>query len=59
MTNFFSRHQCPIMKGRRGFSFCGPQVWNKLPYDIRTCNEVSKFKEKLNYYLFSEAFGAT
>ena len=41
----------------RGFSFCGPQVWNKLPYDIRTCNEISKFKKQLKHHLFSVAYG--
>ena len=40
----------------RGFSFCGPYVWNKLPYNIRTCNEISNFKRLLKYHLFSEAF---
>ena len=40
----------------RGFSFCGPYVWNKLPYNIRTCNEISNFKRLLKHHLFSEAF---
>ena len=40
----------------RSFSFCGPNVWNKLPYNLRTCNEISIFKKLLKHHLFSKAF---
>ena len=40
----------------RGFSFCGPYVWNKLPYEIRTSNDISSFKKGLKCHLFNEAF---
>ena len=40
----------------RGFRFCGPHIWNKLPYDIRTCNNISNFKKKLKHHLFNKAF---
>ena len=35
---------------------CGPYVWNKLPYNIRTCNDITSFKKLLKYHLFSNAF---
>ncbi|KAL5260989.1 hypothetical protein ACHWQZ_G006886 [Mnemiopsis leidyi] len=41
----------------RGFTFCGPAVWNCLPYDIRTCNDMLIFKKKLKSHLFIKAFG--
>jgi hypothetical protein len=43
----------------RCFSFCGPAVWNCLPYDIRTCNDMLVFKKKLKSHLFIKAFGTT
>ncbi|KAL5261579.1 hypothetical protein ACHWQZ_G007325 [Mnemiopsis leidyi] len=43
----------------RCFSFCGPAVWNCLPYDIRTCNNMLVFKKKLKSHLFIKAFGTT
>ena len=41
----------------RGFSFCGPRVWNRLPYNLRTCNNILKFKKQLKHHLFTETFG--
>ena len=43
----------------RGFSFCGPKVWNNLPYDVRTCSNMSAFKKKLKSHLFMKAFSMT
>ena len=43
----------------RGFSFCGPKVWNNLPYDVRTCSDMSAFKKKLKSHLFMKAFSMT
>ena len=40
----------------RGFSFCGPHVWNRLPYELRTLTNIDMFKSKLKTWLFKEAF---
>ena len=40
----------------RGFSFCGPYVWNRLPYELRTLTNIDVFKSKLKTWLFKEAF---
>ena len=40
----------------RSFSQCGPFVWNRLPYDLRTETDIVTFKKKLKTYLFTEAF---
>ena len=40
----------------RSFKYAGPSVWNRLPYHVRTCNDINEFKSKLKTYLFTEAF---
>ena len=40
----------------RSFSYCGPTVWNNLPYEIRTQTAISIFKGKLKTHLFQETF---
>ena len=40
----------------RAFSFAAPILWNKLPYDIRTCSDINKFKKDLKTYYFNMAF---
>ena len=40
----------------RSFSHCAPVIWNILPYNVRTCTNLNKFKQKLKTYLFNEAF---
>ena len=43
----------------RSFSAAGPNYWNKLPSEIRTCNTVLSFRKKLKTYLFVEHFNLT
>ena len=38
--------------GSRAFSVLAPELWNKLPDDIRLCENLSLFKHKLKTYLF-------
>ena len=45
-----------LLRTERSFKHCAPKVWNKLPYEVRTCSEVSTFKKKLKTFLFEEAF---
>ena len=40
----------------RSFKHCAPGVWNKLPCELRTCPEVTIFKQKLKTHLFTKAF---
>ena len=40
----------------RSFSYCGPSVWNCLPYELRTLTDVTTFKNKLKTHLFKEIF---
>ena len=40
----------------RSFSFCGPSVWNCLPYELRTLTDVKVFKNRLKTHLFKEVF---
>ena len=39
--------------GQRSFSYAGPVVWNKLPYDIRSSQSKTSFKLALKTHLFS------
>lgn len=38
---------------KRSFSYAGPQYWNDLPYDIRSCDDVMVFKKKLKTHYFT------
>ena len=40
----------------RAFSVSAPELWNKLPDDIRSCENRSLFKEKLKNYLFKNFY---
>ena len=50
----------PIKKlvtfGEKSFHFAAPEVWNALPYDIRSCTELTSFKKKLKTHFFKIAF---
>ena len=44
-----------VRYGQRGFSVCGPCLWNSLPMDIRSSiNTLELFKKKLKTYLFTK-----
>ena len=36
----------------RTFSHYAPKVWNKLPYQVRTCTDKETFKKDLKTYFF-------
>ena len=40
----------------RSFNVAGPKLWNNLPYNIRSADNMDSFKSKLKTYLFREAF---
>ena len=42
--------------GSRAFSVSAPELWNKLPDDIRSCENLSLFKHKLKTYLFKNYY---
>ena len=48
-----------LVRTERGFSYCGPNIWNNLPYHLRTCNNILQFKKLLKTHLFKEAFCVT
>ena len=39
----------------RSFSIAGPKLWNNLPYNIRSADNLDSFKSKLKMHLFREA----
>ena len=41
--------------GSRAFAVAAPDVWNSLPDNIRSCDNLSTFKSLLKTYLFREA----
>ena len=43
------------LAGRR-FSSAAPAIWNNLPCDIRTCEDLGTFKRKLKTHFFKLAF---
>ena len=49
----------PIMKlkvGERSFRYAAPNVWNSLPFELRSCNSLTIFKRKLKTHFFKIAF---
>ena len=58
-NDFFKLTVPPLSQLRqteRSFSYCGPTVWNQLPYRLRTMSDVKVFKSELKTYLFKKAF---
>ena len=52
--------QVPRMRtesfGKRSFKYAGPDLWNELPYYIRSCDTITAFKKRLKTFYFKEAF---
>ena len=44
--------------GYRAFTVSVPELWNKLPDDIRSCDNLNLFKRKLKTHLFKNYFNA-
>ena len=44
------------MLGDRSFAVAAPQLWNLLPYSIRSSPSVAFFKRTLKTFLFQKAF---
>ena len=42
--------------GSRAFAVAAPDLWNSLPDNIRSCDNLSTFKPLLKTYLFREAY---
>ena len=42
--------------GDRSFAAAAPQLWNSLPYLIRSSRSVASFKKTLKTFLFQKAF---
>ena len=42
--------------GQRSFYYAAPNVWNALPYELRSCNELKTFKRLLKTHFFKIAF---
>ena len=42
--------------GPRAFAVSAPELWNKLPDDIRSCDNLNLFKRKHNTHLFENYF---
>ena len=45
-----------ITFGQKSFNYAAPDVWNKLPFEIRSCTCLSVFKRKLKTHFFRIAF---
>ena len=42
--------------GDRSFAIGAPQLWNELPFNIRTAKSITVFKKELKTHLMSETF---
>ena len=43
-------------KSEAAFKHNAPATWNSLPYEIRNCDDVERFKTSLKTFLFKKAF---
>ena len=58
-NDFFLLNPPPLprlLRTERGISHASPTVWNQLPYDIRSSNDIVTFKRKLKTHYFNKAF---
>ena len=50
----------PVMQlktfGERSFYYAAPEVWNNLPFELRSCSNLNIFKKKLKTFFFRIAF---
>ena len=50
----------PFLSGQitqeRSFTHCAPSLYNHLPFELRTIDDLSNFKKKLKIYLFERAY---
>ena len=42
--------------GQKSFCYAAPDVWNKLPFEIRSCTVLTSFKNKLKTHFYKLAF---
>ncbi len=55
--SFLDVPRCNLkMYGQRAFSYVAPTLWNRLSYDMRTCETITEFKSKLKTFLFKRVF---
>jgi hypothetical protein len=45
-----------VMYGDRNFCHVGPSMWNELPFEMRSCEDLETFKRSLKTLLFKVAF---
>ena len=48
--------QTKLIAGERTFHFCGPHIWNQLPYEVRSAESLETFKNKLKTHYFKVYF---
>ena len=49
-------HSCAKVVGKQAFGTRAPELWNKLPLNIRTIPTLQSFKQTLKTYLFQSAY---
>ena len=42
--------------GQKSFFYAAPEVWNQLPFHLRSCNVKGTFKKLLKTHFFKIAF---
>jgi hypothetical protein len=55
MTLNVPRTKCRTL-GDRAFSYAGPYLWNKLPKDVQSAQNIESFKKKLKTFMFQRAY---
>ena len=58
-NDYFILQQPPIPSlkmSENAFKYSGPKIWNNIPYEIRSCETIAKFKCKLKTHYFNIVF---
>ena len=55
--NFLVKRKMNLVTfGQKSFFFAAPEVWNQLPFDLRSCTVLTVFKKLLKTHFFKIAF---
>ena len=54
--NLLKEKRSRTLAGEKAFSVCAPDLWNRLPHDLRIITELDHFKKALKTHYFQTVF---
>ena len=56
IQGYLEEPRCASNEGLRGFSAAAPRLYNKLPMEVKSAENMKIFKKRLKTFLFSECY---